>query len=227
MKGPVETLLFDFGGTLDADGVAWKERVRRLFAHEGVAPEPGEFDAAFYAADDGLTGHVPDTLSFAETVGRLVAGVAAGLGLRDPAIPTRVAARFAGESLAHLGGQRPLLGRLARRYRLGIVSNFYGNLATVCTEAGIAPHFAVLVDSARVGYLKPDPRIFHEALDALEVVPAHAVFVGDSLPRDMGGARGIGMPHIWLTPGTSAGAAPCCPGDRVVHVLGALEALLL
>jgi hypothetical protein len=26
MSKPIETLLFDFGGTLDANGVAWKER---------------------------------------------------------------------------------------------------------------------------------------------------------------------------------------------------------
>ena len=25
-------VLFDFGGTLDADGIAWKERFHRLFA---------------------------------------------------------------------------------------------------------------------------------------------------------------------------------------------------
>ncbi len=220
-------VLFDFGGTLDADGVTWKERVRRLFEAEGVALAPGEFDPIFYAVDDGLTGRIPVTLSFRETVARLVTGVAAGLGLGDPAVAERVANAFVEDSLAHLRGRMPLLRRLRRRYRLGVVSNFYGNLATVCADAGIHPFFTVLVDSARVGYLKPDPRIFQHALRALGLTPGGAVFVGDSLSRDMGGARAVGMPHIWLAPETSRDAGPCCPGDRVVHAFGALEGLLL
>ncbi len=31
MMTAIETLLFDFGGTLDADGVAWKERFHALY----------------------------------------------------------------------------------------------------------------------------------------------------------------------------------------------------
>jgi putative hydrolase of the HAD superfamily len=220
-------VLFDFGGTLDADGLTWRERIRGLFAREGAAPAPGVFDPVFYAVDDGLTGRIPPTLSFRDTVARLAAGVAAGLGLPDPGVPERVARRFLEDSLARLRSRVPLLRRLGARYRLGLVSNFYGNLATVCEEAGIAPLFGVLVDSARVGYAKPDPRIFHHALRTLEVVPGDGVFVGDSLPRDMGGARALGMPHIWLAPETARDAGPCCPGDRVVPVLDAVEELLL
>jgi putative hydrolase of the HAD superfamily len=220
-------VLFDFGGTLDADGLPWKERIRGLFASEGVASAPRDFDPVFHAVDDGLTGRIPPTLSFQETVTRLATGVAAGLGLPDPGVPERVARRFLDDSLARLQSRVPLLRRLGARYRLGLVSNFYGNLATVCGEAGIAPLFAVLVDSAAVGYTKPDPRIFHHALRTLGVAPGEAVFVGDSLPRDMGGARALGMPHIWLTPERARGTGPCCPGDRVVPVLDAVEALLL
>ena len=35
-----KAVLFDFGGTLDADGVPWKERVARLYRDEGVSIEP-------------------------------------------------------------------------------------------------------------------------------------------------------------------------------------------
>jgi len=85
-------VLFDFGGMLDADGLAWKERVYRLFRDEGVAVERERFDPLFHAADDAL---------------------------------------------GHLGDNTPLLRRLARHARLGIVSNFYGNLVRVCDDAGI------------------------------------------------------------------------------------------
>jgi len=96
----------------------------------------------------------------------------------------------------------------------------------VCDDVGIHPLFSVLVDSAQVGCAKPDPRIFRHALDALGLGPADATFVGDSLSRDMAGARTLGMRHIWLVEETAPAQEPCCRGDRVIHSLKDLEALL-
>ena len=220
-------MLFDFGGTLDAEGLPWKERVHRLFRDEGVVVAPEQFDPAFYAADDALVGTVPVTTSFRTTVERLAAGVAATLELADPAIVGRVAQRFLADSLETLHRNTPLLRELARRYRLGVVSNFYGNLAQVCEDAGIRSLFGVLVDSAAVGCTKPAPRIFQHALDALGVTAAKATFVGDSLPRDMAGARGVGMRHIWLVGAETSAAGPCCRDDRQIRSLRELEAILL
>lgn len=220
-------VLFDFGGTLDADGVPWKERFRRLFRAQGVEVAPAAFDRAFYAADDALVGTIPASLPFRETVMRLAGGVAKGVGLRTATAAEIIACRFVEAAQAHLAGSAALLRRLSRRYRLGIVSNFYGNLATVCREVGLSPFLTVIVDSTQAGCTKPDPRIFRSALAALRTGPAQAVFVGDSLPRDMAGARGIGMPHIWLRAEEAEEVGPCCPGDRVIRTLDALKDLLL
>src|SRR2546427_1211252 len=46
------------------------------------------------------------------------------------------------------------------RSRLGVVSNFTGNLRPCLEELGLARFFAVLSDSAVLGWSKPDPRIF-------------------------------------------------------------------
>jgi putative hydrolase of the HAD superfamily len=220
-------VLFDFGGTLDAEGLPWKERVYRLFRDEGAVVAPERFDPAFYAADDALVGTLPATTSFRATVERLAAGVASALQLADLAIADRVARRFLADALETLRGNTPLLYELGRCYRLGIVSNFYGNLAQVCEDAGIRSLFGVLVDSVDVGCEKPAPRIFQHALDALGVSPAEATFVGDSLPRDMAGARGVGMRHIWLAGAEPSGANPCCRDDRQIRSLRELEAILL
>jgi HAD superfamily hydrolase (TIGR01549 family) len=220
-------VLFDFGGTLDADGLPWKERVYRLFRDEGAVVTRDRFDPAFYAADDALVGALPATTSYRATVERLASGVAAALELDDRDVAPRVAGRFLADSLRKLDGNAPLLRELSRRYQLGIVSNFYGNLAQVCEDAGIRSLFGVLVDSAEVGFTKPAPRIFQHALDALGVSAARATFVGDSLPRDMAGARGVGMRHIWLVGDEPSAAAPCCRGDRQIRSLRELEAILL
>ena len=220
-------VLFDFGGTLDADGLPWKERMFRLFLEEGAAVARERFDPSFSAADDALVGIIPATSSFQETVARLVGGVAALLELSDRSIADRVARRFLGNALRTIAENVPLLSELARRYRLGIVSNFYGNLTRVCDDAGIRSLFGVLVDSAEVGCTKPAPRIFQLALDALGVSAAKATFVGDSLPRDMAGARGVGMRHIWLVGAAASTASPCCRDDRQIRSLRELEAILL
>ena len=218
-------VLFDFGGTLDADGVPWKTRLFRLCREEGLVTDPARFDPVFYAVDDALVGAIPASLPFRDTVDRLAAGVTRALG-GDDTIHARITNRFVDEALERLRGNRLLLSRLRRRYRLGIVSNFYGNLVTVCHNVAIHAFFSVIVDSERVGCSKPDPRIFRSALDQLGLTPADAVFVGDSLPRDMAGARAIGMRHIWLVGEAAAQASPCCPDDRVLHTLGELEGLL-
>ena len=223
----MEAVLFDLGGTLDAPGVPWKERLFRLYRAEGVETSPEHFAASFYRVDDGLVGTVPRTMSLRETVRRLVAGVGEGIGRGDPEVTDRIATRFYDDARACARDNARLLRELAERYRLGVVSNFYGNLTTVCDELGLSPYLRVMVDSAEVGWVKPDARIFGHALDQLRVAPQHAVFVGDSLARDMAGARGIGMPHVWLTADTASSVEPCCAGDRVIRALDMLRAFLL
>jgi putative hydrolase of the HAD superfamily len=208
--------------------VTWKQRFLALWRDEGVGGgRPEAFDAAFYRADDALVGAIPATLTFAETVRRLTEGLASALGVRDERAIARVADRFLDDSHRHLRRNRALLARLGARYRLGLVSNFYGNLETVCHDTGVEPFFGVVVDSVRVGFSKPDPRIFRRALDALGVTPLEATFVGDSAARDMAGARALGMRHIWLSAEPPPPSGPCCPGDAVIHSLADVEALLL
>ncbi len=216
-------LLFDFGGTLDAEGVPWKDRFFRLARQEGIDASQAEFDPAFYGATDSLEGTIPSDAGLRDTVERVADGLASRLG-RERALLRRIGDRFTDESQRQLEESAALLSRLGARYRIGIVSNFYGNLQAVCKEAGLTPpSIAVVVDSTLVGCKKPDPRIFRAALDALRAAPAEAVFVGDSLRRDMAGAREMGMRHVWLRPESAAGdGGPCCPDDTMIARLAEL-----
>ncbi len=171
-------------------------------------------------------GTIPRTLSFEATVRRLAAGLATALAVGDPHAADRVADRFLADAHRHLRRNQALLERWRGRYRLGVVSNFYGNLETVCHNVAISPLLSVIVDSEQVGCSKPDPRIFATALDALGVAAADATFIGDSAARDMAGARALGMRHIWLTGTPAPAAGPCCPGDAMIHSLAEAEALL-
>jgi putative hydrolase of the HAD superfamily len=219
-------LLFDFGGTLDGPGLTWKTRAFRLYRSAGLATEPGDFDPVFYAADDALVGTVPASLGLDETARRLFAGISAGLGVADRGLTERLADRFVEDARASLRESSRVLARLARRHRLGIVSNFYGNLGAVCADAGLTGILGAITDSTVVGWTKPDPRIFRHALEALGVSPAETAFVGDSRPRDMEGARALAMPHVWLVDPEAAPGSPCCPGDPVIRSLDELEGVL-
>ena len=218
-----KALLFDFGGTLDADGVAWKERFSAQFSAEGAAIPPASFDPAFYASCDVLVAAVPARLPLSGIVERVAQGVGERLGL-DAGLARRAGRKFLAESEASLAASRAVLARLARSYLLGVVSNFYGNLAHVLEEAGFGPLVSAVADSTVVGAMKPDERIFRAALGPLGAAPEEALFIGDSLPRDMAGARALGMPHIFLSP--VSGAVACCPGDRVIRRLAELPGLL-
>ncbi len=206
MTGPVATkpagarvLLFDFGGTLDAEGVPWKDRWFRIAREEGLDATQAQFDPAFYGATDALEGTIPAEAGLRDTIDRIAGGLAARLR-REDGLLRRIGDRFAAESMQQLAQSAALLSRLRDRYRIGIVSNFYGNLQAVLDEAGLTPSIGAAVDSTIAGVKKPDPKIFLAALDALRASPAEAVFVGDSLRRDMAGARDLGMRHVWLRP---------------------------
>lgn len=216
--------MFDFGGTLDADGVPWKERFFRLYRTEGVHVSREQFDPIFHAADDAVVGAIPVTLPFWDTVRAVATGVSRRLDVTERTLTERVTNAFVDDALAVARQNIPLLARLAERFRLGLVSNFYGNLVTVCDDIGVRPFFGVIVDSVWAGCTKPDPRIFRCATEGLRVSPAEATFVGDSLARDMAGARAVGMPHVWLA--GEAGGSVCCAGDRTIRTLKELEDVL-
>jgi putative hydrolase of the HAD superfamily len=230
LNGKAEKLkacVFDFGGTLDADGIAWQDRFYPLYQKHGLLIDREEFRQGFYCSDDNLveTGRLKGT-SLRETVDAQVQGVWTSLHIQAPKTQLRaIVADFLEDMHRHARRNRRLLQQLSGRYALGIVSNFYGNLAKVCEDLGIGTFFGCLVDSSHVGAKKPDPEIFHTALAALGVQPDQAVFVGDNLYRDMEGAKAVGMPHIWLA-GEQAGS-PCCPEDPVIRTLEELGPLLL
>ena len=61
---------------------------------------------------------------------------------------------------------------------------------------GLAERLDFSVFSSEVGIRKPHPAIFERALEALEVEPAHALFVGDRLYEDVRGAGELGMTTV-------------------------------
>lgn len=81
----------------------------------------------------------------------------------------------------------------ARGVRMSVISNFDSRLVAILDGLGAAPFFESILVSSRVGYAKPDARIFAAALQHHGVAPEEALHVGDSEPNDLVGATQAGL----------------------------------
>jgi HAD superfamily hydrolase (TIGR01509 family) len=94
-----------------------------------------------------------------------------------------------------------VLQRLRQTHRLGVVSDIWSTSELYWQEferAGIRELFDIVVFSSDHGRLKPSPYLFQQALGAFSVGWEKIVFVGDSLRRDIAGAKAVGLATMWI-----------------------------
>jgi putative hydrolase of the HAD superfamily len=90
-----------------------------------------------------------------------------------------------------------------------VVSNADGSVERGLRAVGIRHHFTEVLDSAVVGYEKPDPRLFHEALRRSSGAPERTLHVGDLFHADVVGARSAGVHAVLLDPFGDWGQVDC------------------
>jgi putative hydrolase of the HAD superfamily len=80
-------------------------------------------------------------------------------------------------------------------YRMGVVSNIISTslVPHMLEEYGIAEYMECRVMSSTTGIRKPDPRIFSIALNEMGVTAAETCYVGDTISRDVIGARNANL----------------------------------
>ena len=91
----------------------------------------------------------------------------------------------------------------------GVISNSNGSVRSILEATGLARDLDFIIDSAVVGVEKPDPRIFHVALDLAGVPPEAAFYVGDLYSVDVLGARRAGLGAVLLDPRGYWGSRDC------------------
>jgi HAD superfamily hydrolase (TIGR01509 family) len=211
MAQRVQAVLFDYGHTL-VDFRRTEEAL--LAAYEAIR---ARIEAALYIEApevghliDRVAGEVDRRVGASYEAGRLeeldlVAtfdDVLAGtLGLTVPADVVRHVVALDHSAYSNtITVSEETLGVLRtlrdRGLRLGLVSNvtLLPHLMRADLEAlGILGLLDATTFSSEVGTRKPDPAIFTDALTKLDVDGAAAVFVGDRVFDDVGGARAVGM----------------------------------
>jgi FMN phosphatase YigB (HAD superfamily) len=213
----ITALLFDFGGTLDGPR-HWLDRFLAHYRAAGIDIERAELDPAYENATRAgyQATRVVQRFGLVDLARFLVGNQVEFLAKNGPAsvrerltaegpkgmhrTVEKITAGFVEETRTGLATNRPLLDELRRRFRIGVVSNFYGNLERVLAEAKLANLIGATIDSARIGAFKPDTRIFEAALRALHVDARDAAMVGDSLDKDCHPAHALGLRTVWFNP---------------------------
>lgn len=130
------------------------------------------------------------------------AAALAELGIDDQALAAELAEFFANDrSRRHVvfAESEQVLHLLKKNFRLGLITNGAPDIqGTKIDGSNLASFFDTIIISGEHGFGKPDLRIFQLALQRLKVAAHEAVMIGDSINRDVGGARDAGIRSIWI-----------------------------
>ncbi|MEO8541208.1 MAG: HAD-IA family hydrolase [bacterium] len=193
--------IFDIGGVLTHSPVT---RIKTYCTENAI---PDEVRIAIFGPEDGPWSRFERSEltrdGFAGEFDRHIAEC--GTGVDGRAFMAWFFQGF-GERPEMVGAVRHLKGRV----KLGAITNNVSRDEPAQTRTSgidLPSLFEVVVESAIVGYRKPQPEIFRIACDQLGIEPPEAVFL-DDLGANLKGARALGMHTI-----------------KVDHTLSALEEL--
>lgn len=225
----MKAILFDFGGTIDTNGVHWSEAYWDHYQRRHLRVSRQDFVKAFLESEELLVRQEDiAALDFRTLLRRQLLLQFRSLGLPEAEeLAASVGKECYDEVAATVSRAAALLRAFGERYRLGVVSNFYGNLGVVCREFSLDSLFSVMVDSAVEGVKKPDPAIFGLALSRLGVAGAEAFVVGDSYDRDIAPSKQLGCTTIWLKGRSWAAAPSTAAADYTITSLEAMKAIVL
>jgi len=178
----IRAVFFDFGSVLIRDGdnskrEAWEKRL-------GLSP--GELAATIFESEAAARATVGEV-----TTAEMWQQIGERLQLDDEQRRQLRADFFRGDNLnAELV---EFARELQPRYKLAILSNAWSNARRIFSQVyGLDDIFETMIISAEVGLAKPDPRIYHLAVEHLDVYPEEAIFLDDRL-ENVEAAQAVGL----------------------------------
>lgn len=120
-----------------------------------------------------------------------------------------------------------VLCELKKKYNIGVIANQSAGTGERLRRYGLLPWIDLCFSSAEEGIAKPDPRLFHRALDKARAEPAHCVMIGDRLDNDIQPARKLGMRTIWIRQGFGGEQEIISEEYRPDEIVNNLRELLL
>ncbi len=208
-KLDVKGVIFDYGGTLDTRGDHWSEVLWDGYRHMNVEVKKEDFRKAYVHGERTLATnpiiqpdfHFVDVLraknklqlDYLTENGMLQLSNLAKVDLAE-----RMALYENEQTNEVLEESKSVLEYLKDRYPMVLVSNFYGNINTILSDAGIDHYFKRVIESAVVGVRKPNPAIFALGVCALDLPASQVVVVGDTFDKDIAPAHSLGCRTMWI-----------------------------
>ena len=194
----IKGYIFDYGGTLDTHGCHWAKVIWHAYEQCGVPVTEAAFREAYVHAERTLGRNpiIQPDFTFRQTLEEKIRIQLSVLGC-DEYRPCIVDALYR-QTVSETARSRHVLLQLKAYYPMVLVSNFYGNIATVLKEFQLDGIFQSVIESAVVGVRKPDSRIFTLGVEALGLHPEEVMVVGDSIDKDIIPARKAGCQTIWF-----------------------------
>ena len=205
-----QALLFDYGGTLDTAARHWAHVLREGYQSTGYKVSEEAFGEAYVYVERLLARepHIRPSDDFRTLLYKKINIEVRQLVEADGlSFPTAAAQEDAVHAITdycnayaarHAALSARVLTTLRSRYKLILVSNFYGNLHAVLQAYGLENYFDEVIESAVVGVRKPDPAIWQMGVEAAGFPAACCVAVGDSFTKDILPARAAGCETVWF-----------------------------
>ena len=196
--------IFDYGGTLDTGGQHWGKVIWHAYEHLQVPVSETDFRDAYVHAERTLGKNpiIQPDFTFYKT---LETKIRLQLEYLQTSYITPLTSYILPltsylyeATVAETSKSREVLLSLKKQYPMVLVSNFYGNIATVLKEFKLDGIFDTIIESAVVGVRKPDPQIFTLGVEALGMQPDEVVVVGDSMDKDIIPASKAGCHTVWF-----------------------------
>ena len=201
MKG----YIFDYGGTLDTGGQHWGKVIWHAYERQQVPVSEEAFRDAYVHAERTLGRNpiIQPDFTFYKTIETKIRIQLEYLQEKNDVSSVSSYLKPLTDSLyeatvKETAKSREVLLQLKQQYPMVLVSNFYGNIATVLKEFKLDGIFDTIIESAVVGVRKPDPQIFTLGVEALGMRPDEVVVVGDSMDKDIIPASKAGCHTVWF-----------------------------
>ena len=112
------------------------------------------------------------------------------MNLPESEIPRIIEIFFAGDHIDQ--ALVDFLRSLRPTIKVGLISNAWSGLRAWIISKKFDDVFDEMVISSEIGIAKPDARIYHQALEKLNVRPEELIFV-DDMPANVEAAKALGM----------------------------------
>ena len=197
-----KAILFDFGGTLDTNGVHWYVKFKEFFNFEGVNIPDKIFREAYLYNENQIRLYAKDIDTYDELLIKQIQLhieylKSSGFSFDEKQIENQLK-KFLQNINQCLSESIKLIRQLKDNYKIAVISNFYGNLEKICKSFGLNGLVDVYTDSTNEECEKPDTRIYSVTLKRLGIKGEDVYMVGDSYDRDIVPAKELGCTTIWL-----------------------------